>query len=190
MKRAFAFFSIVVIAGSGFAQSSDPSTGAHLPSQAAADVVRSVAKTDGAFLAAGYVNPSYEPSNLASLLQFPTEKIVVLDLKGSEVKAAFQRSVSLYPEPNTSFLQISGFTVEFKGSGPTAGRILSVMAEGAPLELARTYTVAMPSGLAEGALGYFKIWDKSKIVKTLDTTVEQALSGKAYSPTSPRWVLR
>ena len=189
MNRLFAL-PVALIACVALAQSNDPSTGAHLPSQAAADAIRKEANSDGAFLAAGYINPSYDSNNLATLLQFPAEKIVVLNLTGSEIKAAFQRSASLYPEPNTSFLQISGFDVEFKGSGPAAGRILSVTANGTPLEMSKTYTVAMPSGLADGALGYFKIWDKSKITKTLDSTVEHALSGKPYLPTAPRWVLR
>src|SRR4051812_33889945 len=117
MKRTLAL-PLAFLACVAFAQSNDPSTGAHLPSQCAADAIRREAASDGAFLAAGYINPSYDQNNLSSLLQFPAEKIVVLNLTGSEIKAALQRSASLYPEPNTSFLQISGFKVEFRGSGP------------------------------------------------------------------------
>jgi len=190
MKRSFALLLPGILATCALAQLIDPSTGAHLASQCAADAIRREAGSDGAFLAAGYVNPSYDPNNLASLLQFPAEHIVVLNLTGSDIRAALQRSASLYPEPNTSFLQLSGFTVEFRGSGSAAGRILNVTVGGAPLEMSKTYTIAMPSGLAEGALGYFKIWDKSKIAKTLDITVEKALAGKPYLPTTPRWVLR
>ena len=171
-------------------QAKDPGVGAYLPGQSAADVLREAAGADCAFLAAAYVNPSYDPKNLASLIQFPTEKISVLNLSGVEIKRALERSVSLYPQPNVSFLQVSGFSIEFRGSGPAAGRILGVSCNGSPLDDSKTYSVAMPSGLAMGSLGYFKIWDKSKIAKTLDTTVEQALEGKPYAQTSPRWVLR
>jgi len=189
MKRLFAL-PLAILACAAFAQSSDPSTGAHLASQAAADAIRKEAGSDGAFIAAGYINPNYDSNNLATLVQYPAEKIVVLNLTGSDIKAALQRSASLYPEPNMSFLQISGFNVEFRGSGPAAARILNVAVNGLPLEMSKTYTVAMPAGLAGGALGYFKIWDKSKIAKTLDSTMEHALSGKPYLPTAPRWVLR
>ena len=53
----------------------------------------------------------------------------------------------------------------------------------------KTYNVAMPASLGRGGLGYFKIWDKNKIVNTLpDTTVEKALAGKKLATTTPRWV--
>jgi 2',3'-cyclic-nucleotide 2'-phosphodiesterase (5'-nucleotidase family) len=188
MNRAVSFLLMTALAASCLAQ--NPGTGAHLPSQAAADVIRDAAGTDGAFLAAGLVNESYDPSNLASLVQYPTEKLVVLNLKGADIRQAFQRSLSLYPQANTSFLQISGFSVEFSGTGNPANRILKVNAGAAPLDPTRNYTVAMPSGLASGGLGYFKIWDKSKISKTLDLTVEAALSGKPFVQSAPRWVLR
>ena len=123
MNKAVPLFLIAALTFKSYAQPSDQGTGAHLPSQAAADVIRRVADADGAFVAAGNVNASYDPKDLASLIQLPAEKIVVLNLKGSEIKQAFQRSVSLFPQSNISFLQISGFTVEFKGSGTPPTRV-------------------------------------------------------------------
>lgn len=172
-----------------FAQ--NPGTGAHLPSQAAADVLKEVAGSDGAFFAAGLIKESYQPDNLASLLQYPTEEIVVLRLKGSEIRQALERSVSLYPQPNSSFLQLSGFTVEFSPGGATKSRILNVTAGNSALDENRVYTVAMPAQLGRGNFGYFKVWDKSKIARTLaGVTVESALRGRKYSATQPRWVSR
>jgi 2',3'-cyclic-nucleotide 2'-phosphodiesterase (5'-nucleotidase family) len=162
--------------------------GAHLPSQSAADAMREHAGTDGAFLAAGLVKESFVRENLASLLQFPSDELVVVTLTGAQIRQAFERSLSLLPQSNTSFLQISGFEVTYSRSAPPNQRILTVLADGSKLDEARSYTVAMPSSLARGGLGYFKIWDRSKITKTIEgATLEDVLRGKRLTATSPRW---
>lgn len=172
-------------------QSKDGTTGAHLPAQAAADVLREAAGTDGAFLAARNVNETYDQANLASLMQYPTENIVVVTLTGKELRSAFERSVALYPQPNPSFLQISGFSVEFSQAGMPESRVQNVsLANGNPLDENRRYTIAMPLSLGRGGMGYFKIWDKSKITKELTITVEGALKGKRFATSSPRWLVR
>lgn len=166
-----------------------PASEAHLPSQSAADVLREAASADGAFLAAGLVKDSFSRDNLGSLLQYPEDEVVVLALRGSQLRQAFERSISLYPQPNTSFLQVSGFEIVFDPNGSPNNRIKRVTAGGSPLDDGRTYNVAMPASLGRGGLGYFKIWDKNKIVSTLpNTTVEKVLSGKKFAETSPRWV--
>jgi 2',3'-cyclic-nucleotide 2'-phosphodiesterase (5'-nucleotidase family) len=165
-----------------------PGVESHSPSQAAADVLRDLAGADGAFMAAGLVKDSFQTDNLASLLQYPEDEIVVLALKGSQIKQAFERSVSLYPQANTSFLQISGFEVVFDPGADANARIKRVTAGGSPLDESRTYNVAMPASLGRGGLGYFKIWDRSKITNTLaGQTMEKALAGKRASESSPRW---
>ena len=191
LKRALVLFaSMIALASMARAMLDDgPASGAHLPSQAAADILRDVASTDGAFLAAGLVRESYQAENLASLLQYPTDELVVVSLTGSQIRQAFERTLSLYPLPNTSFLQISGFEVQFSKGAESGRRVTNVTASGAKLDDDKTYTVAMPSSLGRGGLGYFKIWDKSKITKTLDgVTIESALKGKRFTDSSPRWV--
>ncbi len=187
-RHLAACIALLMLTAGGFAE--NPDRGAHLPSQAAADVLRDVAQTDGAFLAAGLVKTSYQTNNLASLLQYPTDNIVIVKLSGAQLKQAFERSLSLYPQANTSFLQLSGFEVTFNPNGASGQRVISVEQDGAPVGDAQDYTIAMPSSLGRGGLGYFKIWDKSKIVRTLETTVETALRGKPYQETAPRWIAR
>jgi len=111
-----------------------------------------------------------------------------VNLKGSQIRQALERSVSLHPQQNTSFLQISGFEATFSKGAAPGQRVLNVMAGGTKLDDSKTYTVAMPNTLGRGGLGYFKIWDKSKIVKTFDRTVEDVLKGKKFVETAPRWV--
>jgi 2',3'-cyclic-nucleotide 2'-phosphodiesterase (5'-nucleotidase family) len=165
-----------------------PDVGAHSGSQSAADALREFASADGAFLAAGLVKEEFKRDDLASILQYPTDEVVVLSLSGSQIRQALERSVSLHPQPNMSFLQISGFEVTFSPTAAPGSRIVSVSVGGSPLADGRTYTVAMPSSLGRGGLGYFKIWDKAKIVKTYEgSTVEGVLKGKRFSETSSRW---
>ena len=166
-----------------------PDLGAHSPSQSAADVIKEYAGSDGAFLAAGILKKNFQKDNLASLLQYPTNTVIVLSLSGSQIRAAFERSLSLYPQSNESFLQISGFEVTFRKNGPSENRIVSITVGTSKLEDSKSYTIAMPSTLAHGGLGYFKIWENAKTVKTLDQkTIEEVLRGKAAVDTSPRWV--
>jgi 2',3'-cyclic-nucleotide 2'-phosphodiesterase (5'-nucleotidase family) len=187
MKRAFVAMLLAVASVLAWSQDG-PEVGAHLPSQSAADVLRVFAGADCAFMAAGLVKNSFDKDNLASLLQFPSDEVVVVNLTGSEIKQALERSVSLYPQPNPSFLQLSGLEATFNRAGTPGQRIVNVAVNGSKLDEKRTYSVAMPASLGRGGLGYFKIWDTSKIARSFDkTTVEKVLKGKHYSDTSQRW---
>lgn len=196
MRTSVSALLLALIAALGSTQgargtSSSPETGAHLPSQSAADVIKEVSGADGAFLPARSVSASYDPNNLASLLQYPADDIVVVKLTGKEIRLAFERSISLFPQPNSSFLQLAGFTVEFSAAGAPDSRVLNVTAGGAPLDENRTYAVAMPGSLGRGGMGYFKIWNKSKIERTVPSaTLESVLKGRRYAASSPRWVAR
>lgn len=189
-RKLVPLISCLLIAMSCVVSAEDgPDVAAHSASQAAADVVREFAGSDGAFLAAGILKRSYQKDNLASLLQYPTNTIVVLSLTGAQIKAAFERSLSMFPQPNEAFLQIAGFEVTFKKSGQPNNRIVSINAGTAKLEESKSYSIAMPSTLAHGGLGYFKIWENAKTVKAFEsTTIESILRGKHAADTSPRWL--
>lgn len=193
--RTFSVLWLALVAALTLAQvrgsATNPETGAHLPAQAAADALREVAQTDGAFIAARSVSGTHDPNNLASMLQFPTDDIVVVKLTGRELRAAFERSISLYPQANSSFLQLAGFVVEFSAAGAPESRVMNVTVNGSALDENRTYSVAMPGSLGRGGMGYFKIWDKSKIERTIEgATLESVLKGRKYVASSPRWVAR
>ena len=177
-----------MLTAASFASAEDgPDVGAHSASQSAADIIKDFAQADGAFLAAGILKKNYSKDNLATLLQYPTNTVVVIALTGRQIRDAFERSLSLYPQPNEGFLQISGFEVTFKKNGTPNNRIVSIIANGARLDEAKSYNIAMPSTLAHGGLGYFKIWENAKTVRKFDATVEDVLRGKRVIETSPRW---
>lgn len=182
------FAAAVTAASIGASAQDSPESGAHGPSQAAADAIRAFAGTDGAFFTAGLIRGRFDKDNLATLAQFPSDELVVVRLTGGQLRQAFERSAMLFPQPNTSFLQISGFDVTLSRSAPPNQRITSASAQGAPISDSKTYTVVMPSSLGRGGFGYFKIWDKADIIKTYDgVTVESVLKGRRASESSPRW---
>lgn len=188
--RSLVTTAVVALCLSAFAQDK-PESGAHGPSQSAADYLRDYTGADGAFLAAGLVKEFVQKDNLATLLQYKTDQVMILSLTGAQVKAAFERSLAFYPSANSSFLQISGFEVTFNKTAAVNSRVISVTAAGTKLEEAKTYRVAMPSSLGRGALGYFKVWDKTSITKTYDdVTIEDVLKGKRLTETSPRWIVQ
>ncbi|MFZ4507098.1 MAG: 5'-nucleotidase [Fimbriimonas sp.] len=180
---------ISLLAALAVAQEKGADVGAHGPSQSAADYLREYTGADIAFLAAGQVKDTFQRDNLATLLQYKTDPLMVLNLSGSQIRTALERSLSLYPQSNTSFLQLSGLEVTFSRAVTTKSRLLSVVVGGAKLEDAKMYRVAMPSQLGRGGLGYFKVWDKTAIAKTYDdVTIESVLKGKRLTETTPRWL--
>src|SRR5579872_3480090 len=166
-------------------------TGADLGAQAAADAIKSAASADGAFIAAGMLKDGFDKTqDLASMLLYPEDQIMVVKLTGAQVRDALERSVSLYPQPNTSFLQLSGFEATFNKNASDGHRLTAVKAGGVELSNTATFLVAMPARLAQGGYGYFKIWDKPDIVKTFDAaTVESVLKGKPFTDSTPRWTV-
>lgn len=165
-----------------------PDTEAFGPAQAAADVIRTAAKADVAFLPAGVIKPGFKSGDLSTMLQFPTDQVVVVEMTGAQLKSALERSVSLLPSPNPGFLQISGIVVTYSPKGVAGSRVREVTVAGAALNATANYRVAMPSSLGRGGLGYFTVWKKEQIVETLEgTSVETLLKGKTGTENVSRW---
>jgi len=164
-----------------------PETEATAAGQSIADALRDAAKTDFGFIAAGLMKTG-NGEDLAGFVQYPADEIAIVKLTGKQIRSALERSVSLFPSPNPGFLQVSGLEITFSRSASIDSRITSVSANGAGLDPTRTYTVAMPGGLARGGLGYFTIWDKSAIDRTLSgVTLESVVKGKSASSRGLRW---
>ncbi|HCE01455.1 MAG TPA: hypothetical protein DER07_10480 [Armatimonadetes bacterium] len=159
--------------------------------QSVADALASAAGTPHAFVAEGLLRSPAQKDNLASALLYPSDEVVVVALKGSQVRQALERAASLYPKANPSFLYLSGFEATVDPGKDPGSRVVAVQAAGSKLEDDKTYEIAMPSSLGRGGLGYFKVWDKSKIVRTLpNVTVEDVLRGKPVGSSEPRWLER
>jgi len=188
MRKAVSLF---LIASCAIALGSDADLGskAHPAAQAAADIVRSAAGADVAFLPAALLKEG-NPNDLATWLQHTGDEIVVVSLRGSELTKAIERSVANYPLSNSGFLQLSGLQATFSASKSPESRVMEISVGGSVIAPTRQYDVAMPSTLAYGSLGYFKIWNRSQIVRKTGITLDAALKGKSGNVRESRYVVK
>ncbi|MGI6295758.1 MAG: 5'-nucleotidase [Armatimonadota bacterium] len=141
-----------------------------------ADAFRSQMGTDVAFVAAGDLKASdtelpagkVSSVDVSAFLAYPDDTLTVLALNGKTIIDALERSVSGYPRPGLGFLQVSGLKYSFEAKKKPGERITSVTISDKPISPDKTYTVAVMKSLADGALGYWKVWSKSNIVAKTD----------------------
>jgi len=151
------------------------------------DALRDVSGADIAWLPAAAFNEisvsrDTPPAEVVNrLLPYRDDRVVVLKLTGAQIRQALERSLTLYPQPNAGFLQVSGLKVTFDPTKPAGERVVRVQT-GKELkedvDPAREYRVATSATLAYGALGYFKVWERSAVEREMDKTVDDAL--RAY----------
>jgi len=151
------------------------------------DALRDASGADIAWLPAAAFNEvtlsrDTPPDDMVSkLLPFRDDRVVVLKLTGAQIQQALERALTLYPQPNAVFLQVSGLQVTFDPAKPAGDRVLRVQVGSynkQDVDPQREYRVATTATLAHGALGYFKVWERSAIERETDRTVGEAL--KAY----------
>ncbi|MEJ9212290.1 5'-nucleotidase C-terminal domain-containing protein [Bacillus smithii] len=85
--------------------------------------------------------------------------LAILNLKGSEIKAALEHSVSSVPESSGGFLHVSGLKFTYDSRKPVGQRVLSIQVKGKdgtyqPLNDSENYFVATNTFTAKGGDGY------------------------------------
>jgi len=149
-----------------------------------ADALRESMKTDIAFVAASEVKPKDTPipagavalADIVSLVSYPDDPLAVLSLNGNMIRQALEKAVSVYPQPNLGFLQVSGLAFTISEARPTGKRVSAVTVGGAPLDDNRSYSVAVTNSLGNGALGYFKIWSKDNVkLRSADMSLSKSM---------------
>jgi 5'-nucleotidase / UDP-sugar diphosphatase len=113
-------------------------------------------------------------AKLTGTLLFPDEQVVLVEMPGWMVVEALERGLSFLPRPSTSFLQVSGLTASYRPKGPAGRRIVEVKVGADAIVPAQVYRVAMPSSLAKGGMGYYRVFNGLK-VKLTGPTLGQAL---------------
>jgi hypothetical protein len=158
-----------------------------------ADAFRSTMCADIAFVSAGdlkqqniSVGPGgIKPDDATAVLMYSGDALVVLALDGRMIQQALETSVSGCPKPSLSFLQASGLKMVYGPARPSGQRVTSVTVGGLPIAGEKSYTVAMLNSLANGALGYWKVWSKRNIVPgTASATSASAV--ESYVKTNPK----
>jgi LPXTG-motif cell wall-anchored protein len=91
--------------------------------------------------------------------------LVTLDLKGAEILAALEHSVSKVESSAGQFMQVSGIQFRYDPAKPAFDRVWDVKVKTAtgfePLDLTKTYSVATNAFVADGGDGY-TVFKKAK----------------------------
>ncbi len=129
------------------------------------DVMREYAATDIALLNSGALRDSIDPGpitleQILRVLPFDID-IVRLELSGAELLEALTRSVrGARGDEDGGFLQVSGIRFAVRGHRVEKVR---VGPQDKPLDIRRTYTVAVPDFLASGGDGYARFAAKQGV---------------------------
>jgi len=138
----------------------------------AADALRNQTKADIALVSAGAMRRgkisagAIEGANIDALLSFGDDEIVVLSITGAQLRAALERAVQAYPTNSPAFLHSSGFISEFNAQAAINRRVTMVRINGREVSDGDNLKVAMPISLAEGADGFFTIWNTKNVTRT------------------------
>ncbi|HUV03905.1 MAG TPA: 5'-nucleotidase [Armatimonadota bacterium] len=147
-----------------------------------ADAVKAEAGTPMALVPAGGFREVTIPKgrvkteDVLKSLQYPDDRVAVIELTGRQLVAALERSVSIYPQKNLGFLQVSGVEFKFDPKLPKGSRLTSVTVGGEKAANERRYRVGATKPLADGAYGYFTIWGKDRKPEIKDKTIAQAVT--------------
>ncbi|MFD0692979.1 bifunctional metallophosphatase/5'-nucleotidase [Paenibacillus sp. GCM10027628] len=123
---------------------------------------------------------------LYDVLPFPNT-VVILEAKGSELKAALENGVSQVESGAGRFPQISGMSFSYNPTKPSGQRVIDVKVGGKALEPDKTYRLATNDFVAAGGDGYDMFKDKKALNTgiTLYELVEEALiARKTINPTT------
>ena len=125
-----------------------------------ADVLRAWGAADVAIINGGGIRGEreFEPGVLTrgdvlTILPFANTG-ATLRISGADLRAALENGVSQLPTLAGRFPQVSGLAFRFDPDAPAGARVLSVTVGGAPLDPARTYTLATNNFLASGGDAY------------------------------------
>jgi 5'-nucleotidase len=90
--------------------------------------------------------------DVLGLLPF-TNVVMKLEVDGAHLLEALEQSVSRVERAGGGFVQVSGLRMAFDPRRPAGRRVLGVEVGGAPLDPAKTYTVAVVDWIAHGGDG-------------------------------------
>ncbi|MFM7321159.1 MAG: 5'-nucleotidase C-terminal domain-containing protein [Armatimonadota bacterium] len=155
-----------------------------------ADAVRSIGAADVALVPGNALREdgdlkSVAPAMLLASLATAGDSVVVMDVTGSQLLAALERSVAYVGKPFAGFLQVSGLRFKVDVKSPVGARVQGAVVGESPIDPKRSFKVAMPRPLADGQLGYFQIWNKDQIARDTGKTLEDALRSLAATRPAP-----
>ena len=126
-----------------------------------ADALREAVKADVAITNGGGLrgNKEYPAGYAVTRKDVLTElpfgnRTMKLQVTGSTILAALENGFSEIEDGGGRFPQVSGLKVEFDPKKPKGSRVISVEADGKPLDVTASYTIATNDFMANGGDGY------------------------------------
>ncbi|MEQ8168254.1 MAG: 5'-nucleotidase [Candidatus Eremiobacterota bacterium] len=116
---------------------------------------------------------TFDISSFINLFYYPDDKIVVMGLKGSQIKNIMEKSVGTYPDESSDFLQVSGLKGTFSPSRPSGNRVNDIYIGNKLMNMDSIYTVAVDDKLASGFSGYI-VFTRGKIISN-NVTLREAM---------------
>ena len=110
-----------------------------------------------------------------------------IEITGAQLQAALNFGVSRLPAASGQFPQVSGMTFRVILAAPINNRVRDLKVHGAPVDPAKTYTLALPDFVLHGGDGY-EMFAKAKVLiapedgASIATAVENAVSGRDVEP--------
>ena len=139
-----------------------------------ADALRNATNADialvnaGAFKSGTLKAGDVSAAQINALLAFPNDGVGTVTLSGEQLRAALERAVQAYPTGTTAFLHGSGFSAGFNTQAPTNQRLTMLRVNGREVQNDDSFSVAMPTPLAEGGTGdVFEIFHRHVIANWL-----------------------
>jgi 2',3'-cyclic-nucleotide 2'-phosphodiesterase (5'-nucleotidase family) len=135
-----------------------------------ADVIRKTVDADIAVTNGGGIRASIHAGDIRvadvyNVLPFDNT-LVVVEMMGMDLLEALEHSVSLLPEQNGAFLQVSGITYEVDPNAPPGGRIINAKVGDSRLSMSKYYTVATNDFIAAGGDGYDTFLNAKLVAET------------------------
>ncbi len=94
--------------------------------------------------------------------------IALLDISGRAIRAGLENGFSALPRAAGRFPQVSGLNIVVDPSRPVGQRVVSVMADGKPLDDAKIYKLATNDFMARGGDGYEAFNNVTEIISPHD----------------------
>ncbi|MGX1191859.1 bifunctional metallophosphatase/5'-nucleotidase [Metabacillus sp. SLBN-84] len=98
-----------------------------------------------------------------SILPFQN-KVILADVKGETIKAALENGVSRVENLGGGFMQVSGMTYSYNPAKPVGSRVETISVNNEPIDMQKTYKVAMLNYVFNGGDGYTMFKDSQLLV--------------------------
>ena len=130
-----------------------------------------VAVTNGGGIRGGKIYPPGSTLTRRDVLaELPFgNRLVTIDIRGDDLRAAIENGLSQLPNPSGRFPQVSGLKIEADPSRPPGNRVRSIQVGDAPLDPSKIYSLATNDFMLRGGDGYTSLQKGTPLLSANDS---------------------